>query len=206
MIKMIVKITHVDYEAIAGKVIPAMVERMSSQGKLPEPLRKLGHMPSAVVSSMLKLLSQSAKDEIAVNLIQSNSQSIIDSANRFMQDRDLPLAVREIQVSRLEAIHLSLYFDEVDYAALILAAYDNASENAGQDDKFEKLQRIINHLDKKSEKLMGAALSSLNQSEADSMVAEIIGTYENEILTVINKMADDNGLKLTFGEISTLPV
>ncbi len=206
MIKMIVKITHVDYEAIAGKVIPAMVERMSIQGKLPEPLRKLGHMPSSVVSSMLKLLSQGAKDEIAVNLIQSNAQSIIDSANRFMQDRDLPLTVREIQVSKLEAIHLSLFFDEVDYAALILAAYDSALDKLGQDDRFEKLQRILNHLGNNSEKLIGAALSSLTQSEADALVAEIIGTYENEILTVINKMADDNGLKLTFGEISTLPV
>ncbi len=204
MIKMIVKITHVDYEAIAGKVIPAMVERMSSQGKLPEPLRKLGHMPAAVISSMLKLLSQSAKDEIAVNLIQSNSQNIIDAANRFMQDRDLPLSVREIQVSKMEAIYLSLFFDEVDYAALILAAYDSALDKLGQDDKFEKLQRILNHLGNNSEKLIGAALSSLTQSEADALVAEIIATYENEILTVINKMADDNGLKLTFGEMSTL--
>jgi hypothetical protein len=201
MLSLIIKISHIDYSAISSKVIPIILENkanVENPGKLIQILSKYKNLSGSTASAALKLLPQNIKDDISLYIIKSYDKQLIDAANNFMRNKQLDIAFKEIMINKTEVIEVAFNVDSINYNALISTAYPLLINKFSTNSKYDKLFTILEKLDGYSEKLIQATLETLSQDEKDELAICIISTYEEELISLINALTVEKGLKTTF--------
>jgi hypothetical protein len=200
MLKAVISINSVDYSAVAQTVIPIILEKKKAEagaGKLVTVLSKLKGLSGKTAAAALKVLPQSTKDDIAISVIQSYEEEILDKVNAFMQDKNLHISVSDIHITKTDTIEIGLSFNQIDYNAVISTSYPLVMARFKANDKFSKLFSVIDKLGDKSADLIQATLEVLSQDEKDEIVSCIICAYEQEIVTLVNSLAAENDLKVS---------
>lgn len=205
MLEAVTEISHVNYSAIAERVVPELLEK-SDFGKMDEFFSRISGLSGRTLSAALKFLPQSAKNELAVKLIRGYEKQIIEKANSFFSEKGLDLNVSDISVMRvLENIQIKMYFSEIDYKSLVKAAYPYVSQKLAKDEGHSKIFSLLNMIGglsgDRAEKIIISFLDILSQEEKDDIAARIISSYKDEIITFINNFAEEKGLVITVASL-----
>lgn len=204
MLQITIHITDVDYSAISSTVVPMVLEakgQSHSDSKLVSLLSKYKNLSAKTISTALKVLPQNSKDDIAVYLMRLYSAEILNMLNRFLADKEIPMSFREISISKAADIECMLALREVDYGQLINAAYPQALSKFGENSKPKKFLSVLESFSGQSDKIIRAMLEVLSQEEKDEIVSSVISVYEPEILSLVNTLAAEKGIKLSFAGI-----
>jgi len=204
MLQIIIHIFEVDYSAIAEVVVPIILENKkssSNSGKLKTVISKIQNLSGPAVSAALRVLPQNIKDDIAVSIVQNYENQILQKMNDLLAEKQLLLAVKDIEVAKKDNIEICLIFDEIDYTALISTAYPQIVHRGNTNEKFIKIFSILDKLGNKSTDVIHATLGVLSQDEKDEIVSCIISAYEQEIITVVNTFATEKKIKVSIGGV-----
>lgn len=204
--QIIFKVSQLDYNSIASQVLPALLEKINinkdkENKKWVDILLRFRDLPGKSASAALMFLPQNVKDELAVYLLRSFDSKAVDSVNKFMKDKEMPLTVYQMNVEKKEQIEISLVLADISYEELFIAAYPKMKDKLSGNEKYGKLFGVLQKIDDPAKGLVNAALGALSQEDKDNLVIDMVSVYEEELVSVINKLADEYGLKLTISGI-----
>jgi hypothetical protein len=133
-------------------------------------------------------------------MLSGYGDKMVEQCNSLFGNRNIPLYVNSVNAVKYTGIELTITFDNVDYDKLIVTAYPQIIKQFADNEKYSKIFSILNNLEVGSEKLIQAALGALSSSEKDEMVSSIVAAYEQEILSLLKKLTENNGVNLTFNK------
>ncbi len=91
-------VENIDYGALAAKLLPAlkgaMAERTDPMGKF---LSGVASLPPALLSKTVNALPQETKDDLAVYLINSKSDWILQKAAKLAAEKEIPVRFCDIK-------------------------------------------------------------------------------------------------------------
>lgn len=204
MLQMTISISDVDYSAISAKVVPMLLESMKEKdghSKIVDVLSRFRSLPGKAAAAALNILPQDTKDEIAVHWVSTFDDQILEKLQALLQEKELPLEVTEIATRKAQSIKLIIRFGTIDYNRLIAAAYPRVIQKFSKHAKFARIFAAVDKMNGQSDRLINSAVDVLSQEEKDELTICIIDTYEPEILSVINALAEEYEIRLTFSGV-----
>lgn len=204
MLEMTVLISEVDYSTISERVIPMLLEKTrdgDENNRIGALLARFAKLPEKAAAAALSVLPQSAKDDIAMYLIRTYDQKVLCAIENFFRSNRIPLCINSIAVERTEDIEMCIRFADIDYGGLIGAAYPILVRKTSENDTYGKLIGLLDKIGDTSDKVIQAIVDALSQEEKDELTVYVINAYEPEILSLINALAAENEIKLSFAGV-----
>lgn len=97
MIKLELEISEVDYEALLN-LLPQMGEQLRRSGN-PVGMLLSNGMSTGMAKRVLSTLSQEQKDRLAADLINGNSQKLIDKTEELAQQNGVGLKIASVEAT-----------------------------------------------------------------------------------------------------------
>lgn len=97
--KITIELNDIDYGALAEQLLPLVQAGLAQKDDAGSAiLSKLAGMPPAFAGKMVDMLPQETKDEIAVMLVNSNKEKIMDSVLEFAAKKGLSFRIDSFDV------------------------------------------------------------------------------------------------------------
>lgn len=97
-----IQIDRIDYGGVARRALPIVLERLSAaheDSKLIPLLQKLGDMPGGAAQSVLNVLPQRTKDQIAAAMLESCRDELAGLINDFAAKKGFDITVSNITLT-----------------------------------------------------------------------------------------------------------
>ena len=98
--KIEIEVDDIDYDYLVDQFLPIMTDKLR-ESRNPVALLISNGMPSSLAKTVLKGLSQDKKDEIVVEMINSNSKVIKEKVAEFASQNKVKLKVKSVYASAL---------------------------------------------------------------------------------------------------------
>lgn len=103
MIELKLTLDDIGYEQLAQQMLPLVLDKVRASnpgGRLGMFLNMAAMLPPGAVAGMLASLPQESKDELAVMLLNANKGSIVEAAERYSAEKEIPLAIHSVEITR----------------------------------------------------------------------------------------------------------
>ncbi len=102
-LKIQIRLKEVDYHSVITRLLPKLLEGISSQpgktGRLGKLLLTLGDKPDQMLAAALDILTQEAKDKLLKQIFDLYREDIVEGLNRVAVQQNISAVVAEIRLS-----------------------------------------------------------------------------------------------------------
>ncbi len=97
--KITIELDDIDYGALVEKLLPLMEDKIADKDGISNTiLAKFLSMPPSVAKSMINLMPQSKKDEIAVSLLNKHKEKITKKITEAAKDKGFSFKINRFEV------------------------------------------------------------------------------------------------------------
>lgn len=98
MIKVELELSDIDYDSLIDQFLPVVLENMRQSDNPASRLVSSG-MPASMARTLLKNLPQSTKDQLTVELINTNKEKIVPFLKDIAMKNSLQLTIGDVRAS-----------------------------------------------------------------------------------------------------------
>ena len=99
--QIVITIDDIDYGDFVERYYPLVKDRIQGgEGMGAMLLSKLSSAPPDQVRKVVDMLPKSAKDELAVRLLNANKESLLVRASRLLDEQDLGLKIVDVEIRK----------------------------------------------------------------------------------------------------------
>ncbi len=109
MIRIELKISNIDYEETAIKLLPVLLQKMKEKGdrssKFAKVILGLKGMPNKIVKGALSVLPQSTKDDMAVYFMNAYKEDILEWFNNYTKEKQIDIKIQDAVFENVNQVH-----------------------------------------------------------------------------------------------------
>lgn len=97
--KITIELDNIDYGALVEQLLPLVGDKLSDKDGISNTiLAKFLSMPPSVAKSMINLMPQSKKDELAVSLLNKHKETITRKITQTAKDKGFSFKINKFEV------------------------------------------------------------------------------------------------------------
>jgi hypothetical protein len=207
MLHTVAHIYRINYKYLLDYWLPKILDNSSSKPgvSLLKFLFLSNHKPNFFARQLASSLPQELKDTIAVKLISTADQKIIEGMNDAIGKNNITTEVKRLKIQNIvkggkNMIKLEITLSEINYNELIKRMIPSMLENLERKDS--KIASILSSMGYIPVQMITAALNVLTQDEKNELIAKIATTYEDEISKAITETLHKQHIALDINDIS----
>lgn len=194
-----IKISEIDYGAIAVKAMPMLREKAESmEGAAGKLLSAITRLPAGLVYELLDSIPEVEKNEIVALLLEENQERIVSIANERLHENDAGVSVEGLSVT--PDLQIRLTASSIDYSGLIIKALplvrDKLAGAAGS------AAPLLSRLSDAAPAQIRGILALLSQRTKDAAAAYLLNQNRERIISLVSDAAQKHGIALTVSELS----
>lgn len=104
MIELKIFIDELDYGDAAKQAVAAAIKHLAKHkpdSKVLPVLKKMGGLPGGAVKAMVNALPQDTQDALALALLSSYKEELVDQLNRFAGKKGVKINISDIQAEKI---------------------------------------------------------------------------------------------------------
>ena len=164
--------------------------------------RKAGKILGKTARVISKCVPKEIKRSAAIYIIKGFENELIKNINKFLSDEGLSITVKNWHTSNEKSPGVEFKFRldvDIDYSSLISKMLQNRQASV----ESEVFDKVVSYLDKKS--FVDRCLKYLNvlsQDIKDEIFFAFISVTEQEIISLLDKLAETQGVELIISGVS----
>ncbi|MHB8131879.1 MAG: hypothetical protein ACYDEX_23145 [Mobilitalea sp.] len=204
MFRIKLKIINHDYATIADRFLPDLLQEKTAEHKMSNRIANMllvkDGSASKFAKGVIKIIPQRAKNNIAYDFITNNKDKIVDSVNKYLEDRQIAISVADMIIkdpdkAGNDMLKFEIVLNEIDYNSVIENTLPKLLISMSEkSDKQGELAKVLLDMEEIPIKMIVAALNILPQQAKNNLIVKLQSIYNNDIIKFINDMVSKENM------------
>ena len=99
--EIVLTVDDIDYGAIVERYYPLVKDRIQAgEGTGSAFLSKLASVPPDQIKMIVNMLPKSAKDELAIHLLNANKEKLLSKGSRLLEEEGLGIKILDVEIRK----------------------------------------------------------------------------------------------------------